>query len=371
MTHRTKLKLIALLTAFFAFYSYIWFYAANVIEEKLLAEVAYLRSDYLTIEHGPISIKGYPFHIDIEIQGLYVTGKNRDDYALSIEGSLHGTGSLFNPSRIILFTDATAKLVDPKKQSETQSGPVLLSADQTQILFDFGSHAASPDARSAKQIQVFLTNITSSLSDTEIYRLSFRIDRDESDPFLTDYSVDFEDIDFKDRLIPSLPSRIEHVHVDVSAKGKMMTELPLDEFILKWYETEGMLDVSKVIVEWGSIKIVGNGTISLDESLQPIASFGTEFNGLQETLDIMTNQNLINSLVKNLVLLQLEPFKETRLRADGNGQEIYHKISLSVQSNGEDNDFIIGSIPIFRFPHINWKRLSLNPSGTQPSTKVK
>ena len=361
MTHKKKLTLSALIIAFFATYSYIWFYAANLIEERLLAEVDFLRSKSLVVEHGPISVNGFPFHIDIQVDGLYLTSSKMDQYALSIEGPLHGTGSLFNPTKIMMFTDSPMKIVGVQGSSETQGGVTLLSSEQTRMIFDFADHAASEDVGSAKDIQVFLTTVTLPTLEAKPESVSFRIERHELDPFLTNIYLDAKEIELAQKPIPSLPESIQHAHLEFSVKGKVAADLPLDQFVFQWYDSDGMVDVSNLILQWGTIKIAGSGTLSLDESLQPIASFATEFVGLEETLTILKDQNMINAAVQNIVLLTLSPFQEKRTALAESSAEIYHKLSLSIQSNGEDNDFIIGTIPVFRFPHINWKLLSEMP----------
>lgn len=363
MTHKKKLTFYALIIAFFATYSYIWFYAANLIEERLLAEVEFLKSKSLNIEHGPISVNGFPFHIDIQIDGLYVTSTKNDQFALSLEGPLHGTGSLFSPTKIMLITHDKLKVVTTQSASgvqngETQSGDVVLSADQTKMIFDFSDHAASEEVASAKDIQVFLTDVSIPSLQAKPESLSFRVERHDSDPFLTNIYLDAKEVEFAEKLIPSLPKTIQHAHFEFSVKGKLKPDLPMDQFVYQWYDSGGMVDVSKMILEWGAIKVAGSGTFSLDESLQPIASFSTEFIGLEETLSILKDQKMINSAVQNIVIFALSPFKEKRAVLAESKTEIYHKLSLSVQSNGEDNDFIIGTIPVFRFPHINWKLFS-------------
>ena len=382
MTSKQKRILLILITAFVALYTYAWFYAAKIIEDSLLTEVDYLRSKSITIDHGPISVHGYPFHIDIQVDGLYIKFKGDSGLSASIEGPLHGTGSLFNPWKLHLFSNTPLRITEGSKNHEVQSGIHVIDAKKTNLILHLSKHDSvseinAPDEANhsgqmnsglpnglPQNIELFLQDVRLPLLKASCHQISVKLERNKIDPFLSRYLLDLDHLKFDTRPIPSLPETISHAHLEISLKGRASIDLPIDQFVNAWYETEGFAEIKTMIVEWGTIKLVGNGSLSLDESLQPIASFSTEVTGIQELLDVLIRQDLMNKTLKPIVMMALSPYQEKRTNLAGTSTEVYHKIGLSVQSNGVENEFIVSTIPVFAFPHIDWRLFGTRVNGS-------
>ena len=274
-------------------------------------------------------------------------------------------GSIFNPTKLQLTTDYPVLISKGSKNSIKDETISLIKAEKAVVNMSFSRQSLVGDTIKSDDLlpdttEVYLLKGTSKIWDAEIDRVSLRYKHSPQDPFLNDYTIDFEQVDFKKRFISSLPETIENIHLEFSLKGKRDVDLPLEDFMRQWYETGGMIDISQFIVSWGSIKVAGSGSLSLDDALQPVASLSSEIIGLHQALSVMETQSLLSQSLHQVLLLVLKPYQEERPRISGIGKEIYHKIAIGVQNNGIENDFIIGTVPIFSFPSIDWKELSLN-----------
>ncbi|MDP4840468.1 MAG: DUF2125 domain-containing protein, partial [Alphaproteobacteria bacterium] len=120
--------------------------------------------------------------------------------------------------------------------------------------------------------------------------------------------------------------------------------------LTNWYESAGTLDVGTLSVKWGDLRVDLNGTCALDQGLQPLAAFSAEIYGLNAILKKLSELGFIHENILPVLKASLNFLKESK-KSD-RGHSIYHKVSITLQ----DNDLVIGSIPVVKFPPINWSK---------------
>ncbi len=416
MTHKRKLSFLALLAAIFAVYAYVWFLAAHKVETALLVEVQRLEEKNYTVDYGSIHVKGFPFQLDVEIDSLYIqTPTTNGPYPISflIQETIHGSASIFNPQKIHLYAYPSLKgrnkaptiSVSFTSPKDNDREPTLADMEKEDILFTaqrvkatlelfsseeeiskapqtFPEKAAPPqNARPYSLVNVHLGDVSSylltsdtALKATTIDDLILQITFHPKDIFLNTYGLDVRNLTFPKSFLPNVPKTIKQVRFNFSMHGDIQRHLPLDQAILKWYKTDGLIDVKEALIEWGKVKIVGNGTLALDGALQPIMAFAMDIYGLNDILDMLDQSGVIPPALSTILKIAVQNtqssfmgiLKKEDFNKDGSTKTVYHKVSITTQ----DNELMIGTIPIFKYAPFDWVKTGPQPTVTPSNSSV-
>ncbi|MEQ8195977.1 MAG: DUF2125 domain-containing protein [Rhodospirillales bacterium] len=149
----------------------------------------------------------------------------------------------------------------------------------------------------------------------------------------------------------SLP--LGHVFSRIVFDGSLLGEPPrtLDpRQLLAWRDAGGTLDVKALEVVYGPLDLKTDGTVALDEQLQPVGAFTAKVQGFIEVIGALRARNLIKpnaALTASLVLgaLAKSPAPGERPRLD---------IALSVQNS----KFYVGPVPLAKVPFIRWEAMA-------------
>ncbi len=339
-----KLKLY-FLTAFLALvglYTYTWYLGANKLEMAIVDQVKILEEKGYRIAYGAIRVKGFPFKINLEIDDALIEAPAPVSASLTINGTLHGYASLMDPTSVMFKADQGIEI----KTS-------LLKENNNTVLKSQSLSAHMPLPMPLKNFEITFQNVHIGAVDIKTETLSLGLKLHESDRALDIYSFDITKIDPGKKLVSGLPQIINQVTGQLSLTGRIRVDIPLDQAVSKWYETNGIADVGLLSIQWGGLKIETNGTFALDESLQPLAAFSAEIYGLDDILEKLKNLGFIHENLLPLLKTSLSFLKESKKNPEGESKEIYHKIAITVQ----DNDVVIGSIPVIKMPPINWAKV--------------
>lgn len=114
-----------------------------------------------------------------------------------------------------------------------------------------------------------------------------------------------------------------------------------------WRTNGGALEVRRVFLDWPPLTIAGDGTLALDENLQPIAAFSTRITGFGETLTAMQQQGMLdrNQAASALMVLNLLSSNSS------NSGRAEISLPLSVQ----DQRLSIGPFDMMTLPRLTWQ----------------
>ncbi len=133
---------------------------------------------------------------------------------------------------------------------------------------------------------------------------------------------------------------------DAALSGRMPQVYGLARRVAAWRDSGGQLQARRVTLTWGSLSLSGNGTLSLDRSLQPTAT---------GTARVVDPSDALSSLVAHGVITRRTAFAANAVLAlmehapEGGGAPVV-EIPVSVQ----DRTVSVGSIPLARLPTIVW-----------------
>ena len=101
-----------------------------------------------------------------------------------------------------------------------------------------------------------------------------------------DLTVDATGLNLPSGMRAALGQRIDKVHLVSQLMGAVPAAPPLDA-LAGWRDGGGVIQLRESGIDWGPISASGDGTIALDEKLQPLAAGTVRVAGLPETLDML------------------------------------------------------------------------------------
>lgn len=101
------------------------------------------------------------------------------------------------------------------------------------------------------------------------------------------------------RIAPFIPDRLTG-QVDTASLGLTITgPVPPSGSALKrlasWRDGGGIADISDIVLNWGDLAVTGDGTVTLDAVMRPLASFALNVSGLKETAREFEGAGLIDA----------------------------------------------------------------------------
>lgn len=121
----------------------------------------------------------------------------------------------------------------------------------------------------------------------------------------------------------------------------------LSEALDAWRSGGGTLEVRRVLLDWPPLAIAGDGTLALDDRLQPIGAFSTRITGFNETLQSMESTGVIprGQAASAQIILGLL----ANTPPDSDEPEL--KVPLSVQ----DQRLRVGPFELMDLPEVVWE----------------
>ena len=127
-----------------------------------------------------------------------------------------------------------------------------------------------------------------------------------------------------------------------------MKPLRNPDFLVRWRDDGGTLELTRLSLEYGPLRLDGDGTFALDHDLQPMGAFVARAEGFMETLDALRSHNMIGigqAAAMKLALMVLAH------KPAGGPPHLEAPLAL------QDREITLKSLPIMKVPRINWSRV--------------
>jgi len=294
---RQRFKLLSLTLTLFvvAGYSFFWFEAADKLEKEILNEVENLQSKNYTVRYDQLHVSGYPFQLKVMITNPYIVYAD-DRLTASVEGDLVCSAHLFSLNKIAFEAQGLTKLKLP------EGFWTLEKLEVAQVKGDF-------DVISRKYGGFEMRDVTSNWGDLK--HLKFGHSPIDSKGKESGF-CDIEGLNFKElTFFKGMPNDLKKLHVTYSFKPFSLKG-DLSEALQKWYDSEGTIDLDSLQVNWGPVLLDANGTVAVDENLQPMVAVATEIQGVDEMVHILSENKVIEKKLVPVVKLALGFLKEKK-----------------------------------------------------------
>lgn len=322
MNKNTRYLVIATLIVF-ALYAVFWKYSANKFEKHIEEELIEVQSKGFDVSFDNLHIGGFPLGYDVVVTNLEV--KRGKDFRTWVDGKITFSARIWKPQEISSVAGGTHHLEVDDFSTQGQ-GFVLKSFKFDPMRFEFFyDHlvlkVAGKEFLKAKELEFDIDFTPKNSADSASVRM--RLEEMEAEPL-------------KDS---PLGPKIEKIIFDASLRGKISGDSTYN-LVKNWYDDDGVLEVKEMALKWGETSISGDGTLALDDDLQPLGAFSVSFEGLNEAVESYVKADKLDA--KKAMLLKA-------------GIGLFHsasgsKISVTIQ----DRKASIASIPLFKLPEITW-----------------
>ena len=97
---------------------------------------------------------------------------------------------------------------------------------------------------------------------------------------------------------------IDELAVGATVKG-VVPDGPLAQAVAAWRDAGGTIEVDNLRLQWGGLGFSANGTLALDQTLQPIAAFSGGIEGFDEILKVLVDTDRLTPEQASLVQIAL------------------------------------------------------------------
>jgi hypothetical protein len=322
-----------------------WFLGADLVRERInaIARTSVgVGGSFITTG---ITVTGFPFTFDARIAGIRVTGRTprglwewRADRvkarispwrAGGVTFDLTGNHKLrFRVGRQPLDLDITAAEAPGEFTGARDGAPRIFKVAPRKLVIREAVTGQRIDVNSASvQLFGYVRKKTAS---------------SESSAGLL---LDLSGVTLPKTAEKLLGRKLKHFAAEIQVLG----DLPLPPErprLSRWRKDGGVLEIKKLDLAWGPAKLSGNGTMGLDEALQPEASLAARITGHQKTVDALVAAGVVQERVARGVKLVLDMMA----RRSSPGTEAVIRLPLSIQNRV----IYVGPARLARLPPVRW-----------------
>lgn len=161
---------------------------------------------------------------------------------------------------------------------------------------------------------------------------------------LTD--IEISDADLDPNVSGVLGNRIARIAGGLSLRGTIEPGEINADTLARWRDEGGTLELENVDIAWGPVRFSGEGTLALDQALQPVGALTAGVTGLDRLVDLLEKTGEMQPSQAAIARIALAVLT----RAPANGGPPQARVPVSIQ----DSLVSIGPVPLMKLPPIGW-----------------
>lgn len=147
--------------------------------------------------------------------------------------------------------------------------------------------------------------------------------------------------------LDTLDPLISAFSTEVLVNGKLDSG-PVDiNSLTAWRDGGGTVEFTSIELHWGPVQIAANGTLALDDNLQPVGSFATQIAGLEQLITAMETGGVLSPSDAAIARITLSILS----RGSADGGPDHAEIPITLQ----ERILRLGPIPLMQFQPIAWE----------------
>ena len=147
-------------------------------------------------------------------------------------------------------------------------------------------------------------------------------------------------------LVGTLGRKLDQLAGQLSVRGALDPTDVSPDGLTRWRDTGGTLELADFSLVWGPLQIAGDGTLAVDDALQPVGAFTAQIAGLDRLVDLLERTGRMRPQQAAIARIALAVLT----RAPANGGAPQARLPVSIQNQ----QLSIGPIPLLRLPTISW-----------------
>ncbi len=326
-------------------YTIYWFVLAHILRGDIADWTGQRRAEGFTVAFGEPVIGGFPFAVSARMTAPEITAP---------DGLWHWRGP-DTELRVRPWAPLDLSFASPGHHRLTIAGSapreIALDAGEFVVGIDIGGDGRlnnfSLDLAEAR----LADNLSGAAKLAQAAVTGHLPWPTSSDPNLSnlDLNIDARGIDLPLAIQLPLGQRIEKLRLVSQVMGAVPPGRPR-EALAGWRDAGGVLQLRTSEISWGPLWAFGDGTLALDQAMQPLAAGSYRMAGLTETLAAFAAAGLVQPGPAKLAQLMFGAL--ARPPAGGGRPEV--TLPLSIQ-NGFVN---MGPIKLLQLAPIDWSGLN-------------
>lgn len=313
-----------------------WFWLANEIEAGIDDWIAAERAEGRNVVIGARDITGFPSDMRFSFEGIR--------YEDTVRGRTLHLPALFGRMSPLELGRITGRAEGPlvvELARGPSPGRYELSAAENDILY----LASVP-----QKISINLTDVDVEgppmLNGLSAGRLDLLLERGSVPVFAT-VSVDAESVNLPPAHVTPLADNVRYLRVIADLKGAVPPAALTPEALDAWRQDGGDIDFRKLEFGHGDADVAAEGTLALDNDLQPIAAFTAKVSGFVETIDTLIGAGYVRPEDGRLAKAVLGFLART---PKGGGPP-----TLGAAVSVQDRVVSVGPVKLLQLPYVRWE----------------
>jgi len=158
--------------------------------------------------------------------------------------------------------------------------------------------------------------------------------------------IDLSSAPMDANIVRALGSTITAFAVQTALHGPLEIEAVSADSLALWRDAGGTVEVESLELNWGPLRFAGDGTLVLDEALQPAGAFSARISGLDTLIDLLEQRGEIQSRQAAFVRIALAVL----MRAPENGGPPEARVPVTIQNRV----LSIGPVPLLQLEAVIW-----------------
>lgn len=324
-------------------YSYFWYNRAAYLKETLHGLVAQWKAEGYVLSHEGLEVVGFPMALGAIFKNPTLHVASFGEFKGRIKGPILVETNLWNPT-ILNFSSGGETLL---KSQWIEAGDLQIGG------FSGTVNVLDADHFSEFSLQkVAFLEGENILSSIQRVTGSVRVIPGTGLPNSEGFGVQFN---FEDILLGPDETvyfnKLDRVAVTAHVMGAFpMTDLK--SALRAWYEKGGTFELNNLTLVKGETNLKIEGTMALDEKLQPMGAFALEARGLHKSLEGLRKSGAITSETHKVLKAAVEigAFLTSPGMSKKENKERNIRLSLTLQDQG----ISLGPARVLGVPEINW-----------------
>lgn len=331
-----------------------WFWFANKLRTDITAFAEAQRAEGVLLDWAELRVSGYPIRFDTTFTGP-TARKTTPERDITWAGPDTAIRPFVEGPGVVSFRAPGQHLIEVIEGGEGMS--LQADAEDLQGRLSFTNHGRVNGLRGRAEPLGLVINDTVPLTlasaafDWERRNGPAAPEGIHPDGVGDTLSVILEQIDLtrvplEPGVARTLGRTIEQFRGRIDLRGPLQPESISPESLTRWRDAGGTLEVETLTLNWGPLRIAGNGTLTVDQALQPVGAFAARISGLETLLDLLEQSGEIRPQQAAIARLALAVL--TRAPEGGGPPEASVPISI------QDRMLSIGPVPLVQLPVVIW-----------------
>lgn len=265
-------------------YSLYWYGAAEVAKEAVAVWADDRRDEGFTVDYGEVEVTGFPFSFRVRIDRPAIGQAFVPAWTWSTE-QLSAHARPWSPNRFTIDA-ATDHDVEYTARGVRQRARAFSSDMRFDVVLR-GGVVERVTARS-RDLRIAVDGFTGSFGATHI-DIRYQVDGigagGARGPSLA-LSASEIVLPFDELENLGIGGHIAQFGAAATLTGTL-TAGPFERAVTAWRDGGGAINVNTLRLEWGDLRVDGDGTIALDDSFRPIGALTTRVLGVSETINAL------------------------------------------------------------------------------------